>query len=146
MKYESALSCGDAAWVWSGEHVRSVTVGRVQITHTASTTVTDPLELVGSIKTFTGGNNAGVPDNFFEQTGYVEQYMCNETGIGSGSVYTLGEHIFKTREECEIACAEKIKERKEREAKILAYRKQKAADDLIHAQREVERLTRQVQA
>jgi hypothetical protein len=32
---------------------------------------------------------------------YVERYMCFETGVGSGTVYTYGTSIFATREEAE---------------------------------------------
>ena len=34
----------------------------------------------------------------------VEQYMCNETGIGTGSVYNV-KYLFETKEEAE-ACAQ----------------------------------------
>ena len=53
-----------------------------------------------------------------------EEYMCGETGIGSGSVYWIAvneQTIWKTREECEAANAELIAERK-RKAEDLAKR------------------------
>lgn len=36
--------------------------------------------------------------------GVTEAYMCEETGIGTGTLYTLGESIFDTEEECRAAC------------------------------------------
>ena len=32
---------------------------------------------------------------------FVEKYMCVETGIGNGTLYTYGMHIFATRNEAE---------------------------------------------
>lgn len=49
-------------------------------------------------------------DNYKPQKNWLEQYMCIETGIGSGSVYTLGVHIFATKEEAESALAKALAE------------------------------------
>jgi ribosomal protein L37AE/L43A len=43
-------------------------------------------------------------DNYKAQKGRAEKYMCIETGIGSGSVYTLNEHIFATKAEAQQEC------------------------------------------
>ena len=40
----------------------------------------------------------GFGDNYSPQHGRVEKYMCDETGVGSGTVYA-GEHLFATKEE-----------------------------------------------
>ena len=44
-------------------------------------------------------------DNYKPQSGYKEEYMLVETGIRSGSIFTLGENIFANLEECEEAIA-----------------------------------------
>lgn len=36
----------------------------------------------------------------------VEKVMCYESGIGSGTVYTIGEHAFISRKEAEAECSE----------------------------------------
>ena len=48
-----------------------------------------------------GRDGEEIFDNYKPQKERVEQYMLVETGIGSGSVYTLGSHIFETKAECE---------------------------------------------
>lgn len=50
--------------------------------------------------------------------------MCKETGVGSGTLLTYGEHIFKTKEECETACADKIAEQEREKLERVAYQKQ----------------------
>ena len=39
---------------------------------------------------------------------YEEVYMCVETGVGSGRLYTFGEHIFLTEGECQAANSARI--------------------------------------
>lgn len=54
----------------------------------------------------------------------TEEYMCHETGVGSGGVYRISpedQTIWKTREECEAANAALIAEEK-RKAEDLAVR------------------------
>ena len=41
-----------------------------------------------------------------EEDKVVEEYMCHETGVGTGMLYTLGENIFETEEECRRFCEE----------------------------------------
>lgn len=96
MKFNTKLSCGDAAWVFFGrysEGVQEATVRQVRIEYT------DYADRVKELK---------------------EIYMCEETGVGSGTVYTYGEHIFRTREECEIKFAARIAEMKQEKADIAA--------------------------
>ena len=59
---------------------------------------------VNSIKGNEEFINYGVfdPDNIE----IVERVMCYETGIGSGAVYTIGEHAFMRREDAESECSE----------------------------------------
>jgi hypothetical protein len=49
-------------------------------------------------------------DNYKPQKGYSEAYMCDETGIGSGTIHVLGKSIFATRNECLSACTAKAEE------------------------------------
>jgi len=89
MKFESAFNIGDKVWVWDFECncAFPVTIGQIKITHTDSK-----------------GRGAGeFFDNFKPQRKYTEEYMMEETGIGSGNVYTLNRNVFKTKEECEKA-------------------------------------------
>lgn len=94
MKFETALSCGDTAWIYYGRYytgVQQATVGQIRIEYT-DYIVCD--------------NSTDYEHEPREE--YKEVYMCLETGIGSGSLLTYGETIFKTKEECEAAFAEKI--------------------------------------
>jgi len=42
-------------------------------------------------------------DNYKPHQNFKEEYMCVESGIGTGTVFTLGKSIFGSREEAEIA-------------------------------------------
>jgi hypothetical protein len=46
---------------------------------------------------------------------YKESYMCFETGVESGTVYTYGEHIFATKEDAENIGIVKHKQRAHKE-------------------------------
>lgn len=83
MKFESAFNIGDLCWCTNGEgYVRALNIGQIRIEMTDSPGIIDNLF-----------------DNFKAQKSYIETYMCVETGIGSGNVYTLGRNIFKTEDE-----------------------------------------------
>lgn len=78
MKISTRFEPGDSAYCLLGdEGVQRLTVGQAQVI------VTDSPGVPGSIF-----------DNYKPQSNYEERYMCVETGIGSGSVFTLGEGIF----------------------------------------------------
>ncbi len=79
MKIEPTFSNGDTAYIATITGVRVGTIGTVRVEVTESKGNGDPDEIF---------------DNYKPQSKYVEQYMCEETGIGSGS---------KTREEAEAA-------------------------------------------
>jgi len=88
-QYISKLSNGDKAFAITftcnrQPMLKELTIGRVTIEDT---------------------NSPGIPgeqvfDNYKPQLKYTECYMCIETGIGSGTVYEYGRHIFKSRKEC----------------------------------------------
>lgn len=100
MNIQTQFSPGDRIWVTSNDGPRRLTVGQVRATVTDS-----PGMDLGD----------GIPwDNYKAQQARTEEYMCIETGIGSGSVYTLGEHAFASLEECRARIVE-VNERLERE-------------------------------
>lgn len=92
MKYKSHLSNGKKAFAViftcsKIPKIKELTIGKVIIEHTDSP----------------GLPTNEIFDNYKPQHKYKEFYQCVETGIGTGSLYTYGESIFKTREECEQA-------------------------------------------
>jgi hypothetical protein len=93
MQINTTFSPGDKAWVTQYRHFtqdeipREITVSLVRA------------EVVDS----PGREGEELFDNYMPKKKYTEEYMAVETGIGSGLLYTLGENIFATREECEAA-------------------------------------------
>lgn len=112
MELKTAFSCGDKGWVfdYASGGIHQLTVGQVQVTFTKSEGVND-----GRVEA-----NCGIQfNNYKPKEAYEERYMCVETGVGSGSVYTLGESIFASEDECRAANAKRLreiaKEKRERE-------------------------------
>lgn len=87
MRFNSRFNIGDKVWVYRGDCAVELTVGKIEIAHTDSK----------------GRSGEDLFSNYMPQKSYKERYMCEETGIGSGSVFTLGKNIFATKEECESA-------------------------------------------
>ena len=117
MKIETKLSCGEGAWVFTGGHVRQLTVGQIRIEYTKSPGMEDGDFHYASVITNDGENLGPQPEE------YIESYMCVETGIGSGSVWTLGKNLFLTRKECEVAAAEMIAEQKRAQEQLAKRRR-----------------------
>ncbi len=87
MKLYSKFSPGDKAWaIQHGNKVVELTIGQICIKITDSP-----------------GKPDTIFDNYRPLSGREESYMCVETGINSGSVYTLDKHIFMTKNEAENA-------------------------------------------
>ena len=86
MELHTRFKCGDLAWICCP--VQLITIGLVRV------------EVIDSKGLGVGDD---VADNFKAQFSYKEEYMALETGIGSGSVYTLGVHIFASETEARIA-------------------------------------------
>jgi hypothetical protein len=109
MKFESKFNIGDVAYVFmhGTKWPQSVTIGQIRITHTDSK----------------GDSSYSFGDNYKPQKGYVEEYMCDETGVGSGSVFQLGKNIFATSEECAQVFAEEIRKIEELERQQREYDK-----------------------
>lgn len=95
MKIETTFSCGDQGWVFREDRAELLTIGQIRIQVTKSR-----------------GDVNSMFSNYKPQEGYEEVYMCEETGIGSGSLFTLGKSIFVTEAECLKANAKRIKEHK----------------------------------
>lgn len=127
MKIETAFSCGDKGWTFDYEtgRIKQRTIGQVRVEYTQSPGIGDGW-MEGSVASYSGGYSGdGVADNYQpKEPETVETYMCVETGIGSGSVYTLGEHIFLNEEDCRIANVERLAEiQKEKQARAEWERK-----------------------
>lgn len=123
MKIETRLNCGDRAWVF-GEH------GSVQLTVG---------QLVAKVTDSPGIEQHGIVfDNYAPQKEYREEYMCVETGIGSGSVYTLGEHIFATKEECDAANAERAARRESERLRNERLKKESLIEQAAYFKRQLE--------
>ena len=102
LKLTAVFKPGDKAWCVAGGPPEQLTVGRVQVTVTDSPGLNDGRTIPGSdIQS----------DNYKPQQGYSEQYMMVETGIGSGNVYTLGEHVFTTERDARRRYDELMAER-----------------------------------
>lgn len=133
MIFETALNIGDKGWVYNGTNgVEQLTIGKITIEHTDST----------------GCGWMSFGDNYKPQKSHAEKYMCEETGISGGSVYTLNEHIFTTEEAAREAFAEciakseaqkKARQERDRQEKLSResyLRSQLAEIDRIKAERE----------
>jgi hypothetical protein len=85
VKIESVFDIGDTCWCTNGNgngDIRNLTIGLIRVEKKDSPGVED-----------------SIFENYKAQNGYKEEYMCVETGIGSGNVYTLGRNIFINEEE-----------------------------------------------
>ena len=141
--FNTAFSPGDKGWAFHGGVVKQLTIGLVRAELRQSTGITDEWQQFGGIKSYAGGMHGQVPDNYAPQNSYVEEYMCEETGIGSGSVYTLGQHIFLTEEECRAACAEHIAEQERQRREREEYDRKRHLESIEYHRLELERLTGQ---
>lgn len=83
---------------------------------------------------------------FTEEPCYKEEYMCVETGVGSGTIWTYGKNIFATYAEAQTGVIAHqqaaYKQRAERDAYQAQEAERKRLDDL----RTLERLKKQYEA
>lgn len=95
MNIVTQFSCGDSVWIISrhrnGDRPMLATVGQVRVTFTDSKGVNDGAVEPGCSIQF---------DNYKPQKSYEEGYMCDETGIGTGTVHYIGKSIFATERGC----------------------------------------------
>ena len=101
MIIKTELSCGDKVWWFNGVCASQLTIGQIRVEYTDSVGCSR-FDFQGDVVVNDGDNYALMPS---KQT---ELYMCTETGVGSGSLHTLGSTIFLTEEACMAAYAEQL--------------------------------------
>lgn len=139
--YNPMLANGSAAYTWSYERadVKKLTVGQVRIKHTQS----QGTDEYSQTQTLSYSGTDRTPDNMSPKEEYEEEYMCVETGIGSGSVYTYGKTIFATEEECRrVMKPEYDRRQQELRAKKIAERESR----VYERDQQIERLARMQEA
>lgn len=121
--FTTKLKLGGEAFGVSGgldPSIQRLTVGQIRVTET-----------LPSARCFT------------EDPCYKEEYMCVETGVGSGTIWTYGKNIFATEAEAQIGVIAHqraaYKQRAERDARQAQEAERKRLDDL----RTLERLKKQ---
>jgi hypothetical protein len=79
-----------------------LTIGQIRVQHTIENEGVDEDDFIGSVRSSDGSGktNFGVQDEE-----YKEEYMCYETGIGTGTVHKM-EGLFLTKEDCQKKCDE----------------------------------------
>lgn len=112
MKIQTQFSCGDMAWVFCDNGPRQLTIGQVRVECTDSP-----------------GYEDSPFHNYGAQKGYKEQYMCLETGVGSGTIWEFGVSLFAD----EASCIEANKARIEQMAKAAALAKKREIEDARRA-------------
>lgn len=144
MRFDSTLSPGDKAWTFDGEHIRERTIGQVRIEYTHSPGIGDGF-MEGGVISYSGGSD--VAENYAPmEPKLVEQYMCVETGIGSGSVYTMGESIFTSEEACRAAFAVRLAELEREKQKRREWQREERIRRLRALRFEIASLKKQVGA
>lgn len=134
MRFDTKFNCGDKGWVFDGRHIRQATIGQIRVEYTKVDQGCDRMA-------FFGGVIANGGENFGEQPEeYREVYMCVETGIGSGTLHTYGEHIFLTEKECRQANAKRLAELDEQERQRKAWQQEEDRKRLVSLRRELQRL------
>ena len=125
MKIETRFSPGDLAWVFDGSvGAHQLTIGQVSVT-----VIDSP-----------GTGGGAMFSNYKPQQGREERYMCVESGIGSGTVYTLDEHIFSDKEQCLAANAARIAAERRANEDIRASNIERAQRAIAAATRELHHL------
>ena len=79
--FTTKLKLGGRAFVvrgWLDPYIEALTVGQIQV-----------IETLPSVKRFSS------------EPCYKEEYMCIETGVGSGNVWEYGKNIFATESEAQ---------------------------------------------
>ena len=87
MELSTQYNIGDVVWISQPPEVSGpYTIGMVRV----------------EVKDSPGMPGETVFDNYKAQTGRIEEYMCVETGIGAGYVYSV-ERVHSTRTAAEDA-------------------------------------------
>ena len=125
MKIETRFSPGDLAWVFNGStDAVQLTIGLVRVT-----VIDSP-----------GTDGGAMFSNYQPQQSREERYMCVESGISSGTVYTLDVNIFADKEQCLAANAARIKAEKAALESIKASNIERAQRAIAAAKRELQHL------
>lgn len=80
---------------------------------------------------------------FSEEPCYKEEYMCAETGVGSGTVWTYGKNIFATEAEAQAGVIAHQQAAYKQRAERDALREQEAERQRLSDLRTLERLKQQ---
>jgi hypothetical protein len=83
---------------------------------------------------------------FSEEPCYKEEYMCVETGVGSGTLWTYGKNIFATEAEAQTGVIAHQQAAYKQRAERDAYRAQEAERQRQNDLRTLERLKQQYEA
>jgi hypothetical protein len=83
---------------------------------------------------------------FSEEPCYKEEYMCVETGVGSGTIWTYGKNIFATEAEAQTGVIAHQQAAYKQRAERDAYREQQAEQQRQNDLRTLERLKKQYEA
>ena len=124
--FTTKLKLGGAAFGVSGgldPSVQRLTVGQIRVTET----------LPGARL-------------FSEDPCYKEEYMCVETGVGSGAIWTYGKNIFATEAEAQTGVIAHQQAAYKQRAERDAYRAQEAERQRQNDLRTLERLKQQYEA
>lgn len=124
--FTTKLKLGGEAFVVSGgldPTIQRLTVGQIRVTET----------LPGA--------------RFFtEEPCYKEEYMCVETGVGSGNIWTYGKNIFATEAEAHAGVIAHQQAAYKQRAERDALRAQEAERQRLSDLRTLERLKKQYDA
>ena len=86
-------------------------------------------------------------DRFFsEEPCYKEEYMCVETGVGSGQIWQYGKNIFATEADAQVGVIEHQQRAYKQRAERDACRAQEAERQRLDDLRTLERLKQQYEA
>ena len=77
---------------------------------------------------------------------YKEEYMCVETGVGSGQVWEYGKNIFATEADAQVGVIEHQQRAYKQRAERDAYRAQEAERQRLKDLHTLERLKKQYEA
>ena len=117
--FTTNLSLGDMAYGvagWPDPRVQYLTVGQIRVTETAPKA-----------------------RSYGDDPCYKEEYMCLETGVGSGTIWEYGKNIFSNLKDAEAGVIKQQqaawKERAERAAAKAKYEAEKEASELAQLRR-----------
>jgi hypothetical protein len=128
MKIETKYSPGDRFFIADKSFVEEVTVGLVRVEHAESP----------------GLDGHSIFSNFAAQNKHVEQYMCVETGVGSGRVFTLGKDVYETKAAAQVAVDEHEKEKQEQVLQEKIERKKSTEQSIIWHENHLIKLKREL--